>query len=207
MRYKKWTQEEIDVLILKYPDSHINELCALLGRTSKSIYMKATIMGISKSDKYMEESKKCRIEMLTRTNIDTRFKKGCIPHNKGIKMSSKWYEKAKHTFFKKGNVPANIKYDGHERIQVDGYTSIRVNGKYVYKNRYLYEKSGNVIPDGYKVVFKDGDKSNFDLDNLECISSKEMMSRNTIHMYPKRLKELIILNNKLKRKIYATKQN
>jgi hypothetical protein len=56
------------------------------------------------------------------------------------------------------------------------------------------------------IIFKDKNKLNFDINNLELISLKEHMARNTIQRFPKELKQLIHLNTKLK-KLTNEKQN
>lgn len=142
-------------------------------------------------------------EIIEQRKLDSRIKPGSTPANKGKKMSPEVYEKAKETFFKKGHVPANVKYDGHERIDTkDGYVHIRVSkGKYVLKHRLVWENAHGKIPEGMVIAFKNGDKTDIILDNLECISMGENMLRNTIHNYPEDLKEVIYLKTSLKRQI------
>jgi hypothetical protein len=50
-------------------------------------------------------------------------------------------------------------------------------------------------------VFKNGNKQDVRIENLEMISRQELMRRNTIHRYPPALKEVIRLAGKLKRTI------
>ena len=70
------------------------------------------------------------------------FKKGHVPANKGIKLEKdgELYNKMRHTFFQKGNKPHNTKFDGHERLNVEGYVEVRIaERKYVFKHRLLWE--------------------------------------------------------------------
>ena len=47
------------------------------------------------------------------------------------------------------------------------------NGKLIPYQNYLWEKhTGKKVPEGYKVTFKDGDCSNFDINNLACVSQR-----------------------------------
>ena len=96
------------------------------------------------------------------------MKNGRIPANKGKKgcMTQEQYEKCKHTMFKKGNVPSNRRIIGSERVGKDGYILIKVqDGKlkrnWMPKHRYLYEQEYGKIPEGYKLIFADGNKLNF----------------------------------------------
>lgn len=118
--------------------------------------------------------------------VGGRFEKGHIPSNKGKKgsMSPEQYEKCKATMFKKGNIPANHRPIGSERIDKrDGSILVKVKDGQLQKNwmsksRYIYEQAHGKIPAGHKVIFADGDHSNFDLDNLILVSNAEELIMN-----------------------------
>ena len=77
---------------------------------------------------------------------------------------------------KKGDYKSSIAREvGFERID-DGYLWIKVrtdegaNKKnWIQKHRYVWEQQNGEIPDGYKIVFLDGDKMNCDISNLDCV--------------------------------------
>ena len=97
------------------------------------------------------------------------FQKGFEPHNKGKKMPPGIYSKVKNTMFKKGNIPSNHKEVGTERITCDGYVEVKVAepGTWMTKQRYIYEQYHHTKLDSDEVViFLDGNKRNFDIDNL-----------------------------------------
>lgn len=48
------------------------------------------------------------------------------------------------------------------------YTGDQRRENWQQKHRVIYEKAYGPIPDGYLVVFLDGNRNNFDLDNLYC---------------------------------------
>lgn len=118
--------------------------------------------------------------------VGGQFPKGHIPANKGKKgyMSPEQYEKCKATMFKKGNIPANHRPIGSERVDNrDGSILIKVQDGHLQKNwmsksRYIYEQSHGKIPKGYKVIFADGNNRNFDLDNLILVSNAEELIMN-----------------------------
>lgn len=111
------------------------------------------------------------------SGVDCRFKKGQVSHNKGKKMPECLYEKMKATMFKKGDIPSNKKPIGSERIIKDGYTEIKVAepNKWKAKHRVIWEKVNGKISKGYALVFADGNKQNFGLDNLILVSRAELL--------------------------------
>ena len=87
------------------------------------------------------------------TGFNGRFKKGNVPANKGQKgVCAKGAEKG---WFKKGQVSINHKPVGSERIDVDGYTLIKVSepNKWQLKHRVIYEKAYGPIPSNMAVIF------------------------------------------------------
>ena len=61
-----------------------------------------------------------------------------------------------------------------ERTDRDGYVKIKNDaGKWIGKQKYLYEQIYGKVPAGHIVIFLDGDKNNFALDNLAVITRNE----------------------------------
>lgn len=123
---------------------------------------------------------------LTSGIVGGQFKKGNVPFNKG----TKGLMKPNKTSFKKGNVPANRRPIGSERKTKDGYIEIKINdGKlnknWMCKHRYVYQKHYGKIPEGYNVVFLDGDKNNCNISNLEIISKAEDLIMNQYKLFTK----------------------
>ena len=114
------------------------------------------------------------------SGLTGKFRKGQTPHNKGKKMPKEVYEKVKHTMFAKGNVPPNHRPVGSERISKDGYIEVKVAepNKWRLKQRVVYEEAKGKIPEGCSIIFLDGNKRNFDIDNLRCITRSELLYLN-----------------------------
>ena len=114
------------------------------------------------------------------SGLTGKFRKGQTPHNKGKKMPKEVYEKVKHTMFAKGNVPPNHRPVGSERISKDGYIEVKVAepNKWRLKQRVVYEETKGKIPEGCPIIFLDGNKRNFDIDNLRCITRSELLYLN-----------------------------
>lgn len=210
---KLWTEQERQVLIEKYPNSYTSEISNLLNRSVRSIYAQATLMGLKKSDHFMQMELKKQADRLREDGANYRFNKGHISHNKGRKMPKELYEKCKSTMFKKGNLPHNTKQDWEEGLRNDKngktYITIKVPGvkKMQFKHVWLWESINGKVPNGFNIVFKDGNTTNCTIENLECISNAELMKRNTIHRFPEELKTTIRLVHKLNRTIHAKEQN
>jgi len=199
-KYKRklWTREESQILSKIFSDNFTQKVCDILGRTYGSVVAQASKLGLKKSDSFNEAAKVFYGETLKRVGVATRIKKGAVPQNKGKPMTPEVYEKAKGTFFKKGFLPHNTKYDGHERITKDGYVEVRIKkGKYVLKHRKVWEEVNGKIPKDCIVVFLDGNKLNTNIENLEMITMAENMQRNTIQRFPKELQEVILIQRKL----------
>ena len=195
----KWTNEQEQLLSKLYPDTKTKELCKIFDCKAHNIYNKANKMGLRKSNSYLYA------EVYTITpNVESQFKKNHTPWNKGMKGLQMG---GVETQFKKGSKPHNWKPDGSTRVDKDGFTMIKVNGKYVLYHRHLWIQENGKVPEGYVVAFKDGDKSNITLDNLELITKQENMARNTVHRLPEEIKEVIHLKKTITRITNGKRQN
>ena len=124
------------------------------------------------------------------TGRSGRFPKGAIPPNKGKKLPPDLYEKARGTMFKPGQMPHNTYPIGTEVVLTDGYIWVKVNDipkakknvNWRQKHRLVWEQNYGEIPAGYYTIFKDGNKENFDLGNLACISKAENARLNQAHL-------------------------
>ena len=114
------------------------------------------------------------------------FQKGHVPMNKGQKVSADIYEKMAPTMFRKGNIPPNHRPVGSERINVDGYVEIKVAepNKWRAKHRVVYEEyHGEEVKKGEVVIFLDGNRLNFEVDNLIKLTRAELVRYNQDHLY------------------------
>lgn len=142
------------------------------------------------------------------------FKKGNFSWNTG----TKGVMKKNKTSFKANNVPANIKPIGHERIDKDGFTLIKIKEynpatgfptRFKHKQVYVWEKANGKVPRGHVIFFKDTDKANFDPDNLICISRGELLKLNILNYKdaPAELRDSLLVLAKLHIKISDKKNN
>lgn len=202
-----WTADKIKYLSDNYADMSTDDIAKHLKITRSQVYNKAHHMNLHKSEEYIKEILTKEAARLPEAGKAYRFTKGLIPFNKGQKMSAELYEKCKPTMFKPGQKPHNTKYDGHERMTKDGYIEVRIRqGKYKLKHRHVWEQTNGSIPRDSIIVFKDGNKLNCTIDNLEMITKAENMMRNTMRRFPVELQQSIKLIHKLKKQINE-KQN
>lgn len=198
MNGRAWTAEEMEVIKNEFPFHATSYIAEKLNRTCSAVSGQARDMGIKKDKSYINPS---YIKKGEQRGLQSQFKKGNVPANKGVKMSEEVYQRVSKSFFKKGNKPANYKGDGYEYVNIQGYVIIIHEGKQVFKNRLLWEQNYGAIPNDMVVSFKDGNKQNVFIENLELRTMQENMAKNTIARFPEELRSAIKLLSKLKKKI------
>ena len=123
----------------------------------------------------------CKNHKFPPSGLDGRFKPGRTPFNKGKKGLNFG---GKETQFKKGYTPKNYRPVGSERINADGYAEIKIAdpNKWRMKHTVIWEKENGPLPKGYAVIFGDGDKANFNINNLLLVSRKQLLILNKKHL-------------------------
>ena len=104
---------------------------------------------------------------------------------------------------------------GTERTSKEGYLERKINDDMPFQSRWkavhriLWEAANGSVPKGHNIVFRDDDKTNLTLDNLECVSRADWMKRHTFHNYPEPVKQQIHILAVFKRRLnrYAEKQD
>jgi hypothetical protein len=110
------------------------------------------------------------------------FQPGHIPHNKGVKgFCTPGLERSQ---YKPGNIPFVRKPIGAERRNGYGYVEVKIAHPNMWKSKHavIWEKANGPVPKGKIIIFADGNKMNFDLENLLMISRGELatMNRNSL---------------------------
>lgn len=123
----------------------------------------------------------------SRYNIKTgfhraTFPKGHTPINKGTK--GMFNVGGNVTSFKKGHQPINYRPVRSERLDKDGYVMVKVQEHGLYqhrwrlKHRVVWEEANGPLTPNEAIVFKDGNRENFNLDNLMLVSRGELATLN-----------------------------
>lgn len=158
-----WNKEEKDYLSEITPGKSHNEILELMNSKFEYQFSLSQVKGAIKRYKL-------------NTGKTGRFEKGHVPAIKGTKGLTG----ANKTSFRKGNIPANHKPIGSERVNVDGYTEIKVSepNKWRLKHQVIWESHNGKIPSGSAVLFSDGNKSNLDINNLVLITKSQLLVLN-----------------------------
>lgn len=179
-----WTNDMDAVIREHYPCKQTSDVADMLRLTPKQVLCRAKRLGLHKNP-----------DVIAGIRENGMFLKGHVPFNKGMKqqefMTAEQIEKTKATRFVKGQVPMNIKEIGYERVNVDGYVEVKTEKGFVLKHRMIWEKHNGPIPKGHIVRFKNGNKLDIRIENLELVTCAQNMKDNTIHNYPPEIKTAI----------------
>lgn len=197
-----------------YPSTPTAQIARQFKRDINLIYRIAHRNGVCKTDEYLASPEACRLRRGDNVGAAHRFTKGHVPVNKGQRRPGWAPGRMAETQFKKGQRSSNFLPIGSERINGDGYRDRKISAT-GYPPRdwrgvhiLLWESKHGRLKKGFAVVFKNGDKTDLRLENLECISRRDLMLRNSFHnRYPKNIGRLIQLRGALNRQINKRTSN
>jgi hypothetical protein len=201
-----WTPEEDAILRELYPNHATSIVAERTGKSIGSLHQHAALLGIRKTKEWMRQHSRDQAKNLTAG----RFLKGRPPWNKGMKGMATG---GQATRFKPGNRPHTWVPIGTERISKDGYLERKVTDDGPVWLRFkgvqiiVWEAVNGPVPKGHAVVFRDGDKRNITIENLELVSRAELMRRNSVHRYPPAIKAAITAKARLTRMINELERN
>lgn len=207
---KPWTKQQLQILKREYADASTAHLVEILGRDRQSIYAMAQKLGLHKSAAFHADAKRSgRFTNLSRAGERFRYPKGHVPANKGLRRPGWGPGRMKETQFKKGQKPHTYRFKiGDTRINSDGYIDQKVSedkiGAMNWRalHRLLWIKAHGPVPAGYIVTFKDGNKLNCVLENLELMTMSDNARRNAVwKKMPKELAGLMPLRAAIQRQI------
>lgn len=188
---RPWTTTEEATLRQLYPTHTRSQIGAVIGRSASAVQNRAVKLGLKKTD-----------------NVG-RFGPGNPPWNKG----THWVAggRSAETRFKPGQLSgaaqARLKPIGFERLSKDGYLQRKVNNDLPIQRRWrnvhvlLWESANGPLPNGYAVTFKDGNKQNITLDNLQLTARQDLMRRNSVHNHGPEIAAAIQLKGAITRQI------
>ena len=199
MKRKRWTQAETAEFVQLYPTTMAKDLAERFGCSVAQIYHKQQNTGVNKSTDFLHQYYKANFK----GHPATQFKKGMTSWNKGTKGLMMG---GVETQFKKGQNPHNTKPIGYRSTR-DGYTVEKTANGFKMVHVLMWESINGLVPKGMFVVFKDRNKANITLDNLELIDRHEHMRRNTVHNLPEELREVLHIKKSITRKINQLEKN
>lgn len=180
-RNRRWSGLEDDLLRAAYGHLTNRELVAVFRRTEAAIKRRAFDLRVMRT-KTRATTRRQRRDLLRHPNWNG-WQKGHVPHT--------W-------------VPIGTEVTdslGYRKRKVrEGAKPAIHNFRFVHV--LLWEKHHGPAPEGHAVVFRNGDKTDIRIENLECISRRELMRRNTRwNRYPEEVNELITTRARLTRRI------
>lgn len=162
---KRYPDEIKEFIAANYKGVGPKDMAELLNKTFGTGYTHSQLKGYYANHKL-------------NSGLTGHFPKGHKPWNKGKKGIS--YEGMKATQFKKGNRPQTWVPVGTESTTKDGYVKIKTAepNKWQLKHRIVWEKANGPVPEGHAVIFGDGNKRNFDINNLLLVSRAQLVRLN-----------------------------
>lgn len=135
---------------------------------------------------------------LLNNTFGTNFKRNRIKfliYDMGLTngVDTKITRKSRETMPQSKNLGVSNKLPIGSENEKNGYIIVKADNKgtWKYKHVCIYEKHHNVVVNGKteKIIFLDGNKRNFDIDNLMMISNKENfhMNKNELRFSDKEL--------------------
>lgn len=210
--YSTWTPRERRRMVAMYPHVMTTDLARVLNRSVHSIAGLAHKRGLTKTPECALRIGSYTGSLLQNAGKDLRFPKGNVPQNKGQRKPGWSPGRMGETQFKKGNRPHTWKAPWSFRTTSDGTLLLKTGKRskppldgWEYVARLKWEQAHGQIPDWKtaRLHYKDGDKTNCCLDNLELLTGREITdyARRVRDALPEPLLKAIHAKAALKRRI------
>lgn len=196
------------MLRARFPHMRTRDLAAELRRTYTAVAQRALDFGLKKSPQFLASPESGRLHKADSRGASTRFVRGQVSWNKGSHYAPGG--RCAETQFKPGNKPKTWVPVGTEVVDEEGYRKRKVRDdapkgmsrrNWAFVHRLLWEQHHDPIPRGHNVVFVNGDNSDIRIENLELVTRRALMARNTVHNLPKPLAQLVQLKGAIVRQI------
>jgi hypothetical protein len=192
-----WSAEETARVKREFPHVKTADLARAMGKATSSLQSHANGLGLKKTPECLAQVYKARPQ--TQAQIATRFQPGKNPWNANIKG----YIGRNKTSYQKGNIPHTCAPVGTVAVTSDGYwrRKTAMPNRWVFLHRENWEKAHGPIPNGHVVIFKDGNKDHYAIENLEILSRAQFLERHTYARYPGPLRRVAKVLKTLKQEI------
>ncbi len=203
-----WTTADDRAMRRAYPHVPTALLARQLRRSVTAVYARASLLGLHKSAAYLASPEACRLRRGDHVGAPFRFQKGHVSHNKGLRRPGWFRGRMRETQFKPGIPSWRTMPIGATRL-VEGYIYRKVSDvpyvpytvNWKAEHRLIWERAHGPIRAGHALVFRNHDKTDVRLENLEVITRRDLMARNSVHTLPKPLAQAVQLLGALNRKI------
>lgn len=208
----QWTDFELNIMRERYPNERADDLAKEIGVPIYLVYSKARQMDLKKSKEYLSTPAAGR---LNGSQGETkRFQKGQVPWNKGMKGLKTGGEAG---WFKPGHRGGKAleKYQPIGSIRVSmGYLQKKIHDGLPMQSRWRglhivnWEAiHGPLNTKTHALYFKDGNRQNCAIENLELVTRKDLALRNMITPIPREIRKLIQLRSVLTGQINKRKRH
>jgi hypothetical protein len=204
-----WTEPMLATLRELYPYLRSHDIAERLGVRREQVLWKAWRLGLKKTKEAIATMAKQAMQDPKHPGRQHQFHSAQTPWNKGTHYQAGG--RSAETQFKAGTRNGTAAYNwvpvGSERITKDGYLQRKLTDTgvtrvdFVAVHHIIWREAGRTIPPNHALIFKDGDKTNIQLDNLELISRDDLMRRNSVHNYGPEIAQLHQLQGVITRRI------
>lgn len=193
--YRRWTPADDKRLTELYQDHKLADIAEKMSRSISSVANRRVKLGLQRTPE-----QQARIG-------NGQFCAGQKTWNAGKKG---WQAggRSAETRFKKGDKPSNTwRPIGAERTSKDGILYRKVADTGIKRDDWkavhvlVWEEHNGPLPDGHIVIFKDGNRENFEPENLMALTRAENMRRNSISRYGEDYRSAAIQLGWFKRKL------
>lgn len=205
MKRRPWDAGEDELLREFFPLVPAQAIADALCRTAGSIYQRAQTLGLKKPAGWAAAYNRA---FCPDNGARTRFVPGQRPWNSGMKgLDIGGHATRFQPGTLNGTAAERLQPLGAERVTKDGIRQrkVRMDGPPQRRWRAVHaiewEAINGPIPPGHVVVFRDGDRENTAVANLELITRSALMARNTIHNYPPEIVAAVQMRGALNRRI------
>ncbi|HAV37007.1 MAG TPA: hypothetical protein DCX52_11750 [Massilia sp.] len=115
-----WTDEQIESLRRLYPSFKTEDIAFMLGQPLQAVYRKANSLGLKKTAEFIAEESARQLNRPDHPARASRFQKGLVPWNKGVKGVAGVQEACRATHFKPGQAPHNTLPIGSTKFDKSG---------------------------------------------------------------------------------------
>ncbi len=190
---KHYSNDEDMFIFFHHLQIPLKRISKLLNRSGSSVSQRMKLLQMIVPDEIIEINKQ-----------DSYYKKEYKPWNKGVKGLH--YPGCEKGWFKKGDAK-NIHAQETISLRFDKKTRRPYMWLRLAKNNWrmvhvvLWEHHRGNTPKGFVIVFKNKDSLDVRIENLELISLKENMLRNSISNYHPEIRKSMHVLRKLKKTI------
>jgi len=209
-----WNPADDETLRRRYPHTRTSTLAQQLRRSLSSVYVRAAGLGLHKSAAYLASPDACRLRRVgdEHPGKATQYRKGNVPLNKGLRRPGWSPGRMRETQFKKGSrsgkaaqhwmpIGSTRLIDGYVYVKVADVPSVPYTVNWLPLHILEWERVNGPLPAGSVLVFRNHERMDIRLANLECITRRELMARNTVHNLPKPLAQAVQLLGALNRQL------